>query len=197
GSWWNDLLPYNTDNNPDPRAVTFKLSIHADIPVGPTSNYSMPGQELWSEVFQPGSFSVADPIRTDETFMNPPANIIGTDTQAFTYTFFPVTPFIQQQGTIYWLDVQALPNVVAGVAAPVFGWKTSLYHWNDDAVFGITTSSNFPGTADNWTDMHYPSNSPYAGQSIDMAFDLTTIPEPSLLLLVLPAALMIRSRRVS
>ena len=79
--------------------------------------------------------------------------------------------FIQHQGNIYWLDVQAQPHD----ANAVFGWKTSIDHFNDDASF-----SNIPFGAPPvvWDDMIYPPTHPFHGQSIDLAFALTTVPEP-------------------
>ena len=42
-------------------------------------------------------------------------------------------------------------------------------HWNDNAaskVFGV------------WTPLVYPEGHPWEGETIDMAFELTTVPEP-------------------
>lgn len=197
GSWLNNLLPINSAGSPDPAAVSFKLSIHTDIPTSPAVGYSMPGTEIWTSIFAPGTFTVAPPAQTDEQFMDPPSTIVGADTAAYEYNFVPAQPFVQQRGTIYWLDVQALPNQIPGAAPATFGWKTSTDHWNDDAVYGSTDLTvPFPGSATNWVDLVYPASSQYAGKSIDLAFDLTTLPEPGMAVVLLPSALMLHRRRI-
>jgi|LGVE01.1.fsa_nt_gb hypothetical protein len=51
-----------------------------------------------------------------------------------------------------------------------WGWETSYEHWNDDAVRG-----NIAGP---WEELRYPEGHPLEGQSIDMAFEITTVPIP-------------------
>ncbi len=74
-----------------------------------------------------------------------------------------------QQGSatdskIYWLDIQV---TVADPLSTDFGWKTSIDHWRDDAVW------RDQGTA--WQKLV----DPLTGETLDMAFVLTTIvPEP-------------------
>src|SRR5207247_3055936 len=103
--------------------------------------------------------------------------------------------FFQTNGTIYWLDVQVQPQPPGDAQGPfVFGWKTSTNHFNDDAVFGDNTT--FGGAPGFWRDLHDPAT----GQSLDMAFALTTIPEPApFALLAFGGALMLvlRQRRHS
>ena len=93
---------------------------------------------------------------------------------------------------IYWLDVQVQTN--DGVS--VFGWKTTTLEegWNDDAVFGDTES--FGGDPVGpalppvyWQDMYYPAVHPYSGQSINLAFAITTVPEPGTIVLLITAGL--------
>ena len=105
-------------------------------------------------------------------------------------------PFVQEGTTanpvIYWLDVQAL---LPETSAAVFGWKTSRDpHQLDDAVFGDTTVFNGPlfGPAPvYWAPMVYPASTPShpAGESMDLAFVITSIPEPGSLMLVIMAVL--------
>ncbi len=91
------------------------------------------------------------------------------DTQCWEYVFrLDPSEFIQQ-GTeetplIYWLDVQAQPLE----EGPMFGWKTSLDHWNDDAVWAFGPEP--PPTP--WTEMHYPPMHPMEPMSIDLAFTI-------------------------
>lgn len=192
GSWLYDQLPSNAVGQPDAGNVRFKLSIHDDIPATPTSHSRPVNPPLWTKVFGPGDFVVRqDGDPGPELFYNPNTNqYMGTDTQIWQYNFYidPTEAFLQV-GTpdvpkVYWLDVQA--EVIDQNA--VFGWKTSEQHWNDDAVYGDTV---FGGDPDVWNELVYPSTPlppgyplptqqhPYAGNSMDLAFALTTIPEPS------------------
>ena len=173
GSWWGDLVGLNT---------TFKLSIHLDDRTGP---YSQPGQEVWSWVFAPGSYTARLYGTTPgELFFDPNLNlVIGTDTTVWQYNFADIpSPFIQQAGQIYWLDVQAWdpdPQVL-------FGWKTTnpleTPHFEDDAVFGDTPAFGGPLVVPpGWRPLVYPPGTQFAGESIDMAFVIT--PEPGVALL--------------
>ena len=59
----------------------------------------------------------------------------------------------------------------------IFGWKTSQQHWNDDAVFG---DSDDPfAHPDGWRELRYPLGHPFEGRSIDLAYVITTVPEPA------------------
>ena len=68
-----------------------------------------------------------------------------------------------------------------------FGWKTSLDHWNDDATYYYTIDGIDPPY---WNELI----DPVQGVSLDMAFVITTIPEPStiVLLMIGTGALFIR-----
>ena len=194
GSWLNDLHNPNT---------TFHLSIHADVPgSSATGVYSHPGNVLWQQDFNPGAYTAKVWGQAQEFFYEPNTDrIIGGDTQVVLYNFpIPLATAFVQQGSaanpmVYWLNVQA---IVPG--DEVFGWKTSVNHWNDDAVFADTSlplpTGQLIGPAPSpvfWQDMHYPVGTPYAGSSIDLAFAITTVPEPATLsLLVLGGLAVIR-----
>ncbi len=190
GSWAEDILPSGS-----PNSVVFKLSIHSDIPAGTLTPYSQPGAELWSATFTPGSFTVR-PYATGvtELFYDPNiGQIIGSDSVVWQYNFTNLpNPYIQQQGTIYWLDVQALPQGDA-----YFGWKTTnpleTDHFLDDAVFADTAGFN-GALVTPWAPMVYPSGHPYAGQSIDLAFVIT--PEPGSIALLATGAGVIGLRLI-
>jgi uncharacterized protein (TIGR03382 family) len=129
---------------------------------------------------------------SQEKFYHPNVDqIIGTDTQVWQYNFLiPASlAFMQQRGTVYWLDVQALPPTTD----TVFGWKTSASpHFRDDATWGDTP---FGGVPTGWQPLIYPPGFPLGGQSMNLAFVIT--PEPAITLLGLGglAALMRRRRR--
>ncbi len=179
GSWFQDYLPYQED----PRAVTFTLSFHTDIPGIPgTPEFSRPGEVLWSRTFGPGEFEFEPvPVSLEEGWMNPPDDyVFPGDWTCWLYKFH-VDPHMafHQEGdeavpVVYWLDVQALPlDEMAN-----FGWKTTMDHWNDDAVWGAGIE---PYTGP-WNELIYPPQHQLAGSSIDLAFALyedliTGVPE--------------------
>ncbi|HWP40842.1 MAG TPA: hypothetical protein VNL70_07940 [Tepidisphaeraceae bacterium] len=207
GSWLNDRLPQVPDPTgvlvPDPAGVRFKLSIHADIPAGPNQPYSKPGAELWSAVFGPNDFTVRlyhtlPQTTSGEAFYDPnTGQVLGVDYNIWQYNFTSIkNPFVQQQGTIYWLDVQAYP----ATDEAFFGWKTTnpnvTPHFNDDAVYGDTIGFYGPLVdPPGWQELIYPPNHPYAGQSIDLAFVITPEPGSATLGIGLAGLLMLRRRR--
>jgi hypothetical protein len=194
------------------------LAIYADVPAGPGVPFSHPGQLLWDSYRTPQTRIYAAPVQ--EGFFDPAlgsGQIIGSDTQVWQYNFnIPAAnAFVQSAGTIYWLGVHysldlnqdgnsngADFTILTNQAPGGFGWKTSLDHFNDDAVW---TSVNTilgnphvtPGVGTNWRELIYPAGHPLAGQSMDLAFVIGGIPEPSTtaVLLVGSAALMLRRRR--
>jgi len=180
GSWLYDAV--------DPNAK-FHLSIHSDIPGGIGGiPYSRPGPVLWQMDLIPSQQRIY--ATAQERFYDPNTGLIlGADTQVWQYNFYidPALAFQQQQGTTNWLDVQYIPG--GSFTTNLFGWKTSLDHWNDDAVYGDNLN---PGAEpQGWEELVYPP-----GESRDMAF-VITVPEPSMLALiwVSAAALIIFRRR--
>ena len=193
GSWLWDYLPMEpTGINPSASNVTFTLSIHSDIPAGAPGGpeYSMPGELLWEHTFGLGQFSVNLYSIGPEGWYNPNTGvyIAESDSQAWQYNFYidPIEAF-QQEGTpdtpiVYWLDVSATPLDEEAW----FGWKASLEHWNDDAVWG--DSHQGP-----WNELRYPDLHPFVGESIDLAFVIT--PEPATVFLLGLGALFLRRRK--
>ncbi len=174
GSWLDDYIPFNEDAG----AVDFTLSFHRDIPESLSSTgYSMPGDPEWWMDFPAGTFDhgvYADSLQ--EGWYYPPDDAY-TWPGDFTcwYYHFHISPdeaFFQSGSAagpmVYWLDVQARPHD----ADAVFGWKTSLRHWNDDAVWGDGTEP-YPGP---WFELRYPPGHEMAGESIDLAFRLINDP---------------------
>ena len=169
GSWLGDYIPFGED----PLGVRFTLSIHEDIPAweSPTG-FSMPGEVLWICDFMPGEFFAEvwqDGI--EEGWMDPPDGyMFPADWTCWFYTFdIPAERAFHQTGTpeepiVYWLDVQAVPADIDAL----FGWKTTLDHWNDDAVFGMGMEP-YMGP---WDELIYPPMHEMVGQSIDLAFRL-------------------------
>jgi len=174
GSWYFDYYPFGTD----PGAVEFTLSFHGDIPdsFSPTG-YSMPDDPLWIRRFFPGEFMVEEyAANLEEGWMEPPDfYMMPGDWTCWLYTFQidPGEAFMQEgtpdEPIVYWLDVQAMPHDMDAW----FGWKTSLEHWNDDAVWGQGMEPYFGP----WWELRYPPQHPWFPQSIDLAFAITSEPD--------------------
>ncbi len=144
----------------------FEISIHADIP--PDGIHpSHPGELLYSTILMPGQF-------TEEFYAETSAGDV------FQYNADLPVPFEQVQGTIYWLDIGAgLSDNDA-----TWGWHTgirSLHNPLDDAV--LLLGYNLDGTYQTYSELFDSQG------SVAMAFELTTIPEPTTLALVGTAAL--------
>jgi len=175
GSWLGDNLP-----NFEPHNVHFQLSFHSDQPGIPGEEYSRPLETLWFMDFEPGTFQVRPYMENiEEGWLDPPDSYQPppADTICYEYVFqIPVDDAFIQDGSIefprvYWLDVKALPH---GDGTEMFGWKTSVNHWNDDAVWGEGIEP-YPGP---WWELRYPDEHLMAGESIDLAFGLVGEPAP-------------------
>ena len=175
GSWKYDVLPTIPGAAPDAGNVVFTLSLHADIPIGSDgANYSRPGKVLWMRTFAPGSFTATKYLGDlQEWWWNPAVDqgwIFPGDKTCWQYDFWiPATEAFCQEGTaeiprVYWLDVQA--RTVTGTNEALFGWKTSIHHWNDAAVWGLGTEP-FTGL---WNPLAYMPGHIWAGAKIDLAF---------------------------
>lgn len=91
-----------------------------------------------------------------------------------------VAPFIQEQGTIYWLEISFV-NIIPTADFSTIGWKQSgSPHFEDDAVW---RTSELP-----WAELR----DPLTQESMDLAFVIT--PEPASLGLLALGLLAIRRR---
>jgi hypothetical protein len=185
-----------------PSNALFSLVIYDDVPVSATNPYSHPGNPLWSAYRKPTQARLY--THAQEGFFDPnvPAGqnpIIGTDTQIwqFNVLFDPADAFRQEEGKIYWLGVHASADLNGDGAVGIpdlalyqqyfpglFGWKTSgSPHFNDDAVFtDVFTVGLNPHTVPTgpWRELRDPRS----GESLDLAFVITGIPEPSSVVLM-------------
>ena len=130
--------------------ISFVLSIHEDIPADQSpTGYSMPGQTLWEQEITNFTAVPIDPPSM-EGWYDPSINeVIWEDHQAyFQYNVFlpEAMWFWQEAGTIYWLNISA---IVEDPANTRWGWKSTLDHWNDDAVWATWGDLN-------WIDMWEP-----------------------------------------
>jgi hypothetical protein len=174
GSWLYDYYPYNLDAG----AIDFVLSFHEDIPDSMSPNgYSMPGDPVWWRYFPVGTFDFgvyADSLEEGWFFPPDDSYIWPADFTCWFYRFYvPLDEAFFQNGSqiepkVYWLDVQAWPHD----ADAIFGWKTSLDHWNDDGVWGVGAEPYYGP----WFELRYPPSHNMAGESIDLAFRLISDP---------------------
>ncbi len=179
GSWKNDEMPYWEC----PEAVQFTFSIHSDIPasMSPTG-YSMPGETLWMKTWYPMYEDVEWIESGVEDWYNPDTGEWINDNHLWCFKYNCILDpqdYFLQEGTpedpiVYWLDVQAVPQDPE-MPWVRFGWKTSYEHWNDDAVWTI---GNEPYLGD-WNELIYPFGHEYTGESIDLAFQITTEEGPT------------------
>ena len=149
-SWFDDM---NMD------IPWIKVSIYSNNPEPP----SKPNELLWSRQFDIDEFIIAGPWDGDQGWLWPYGEFIEHNHQLYWQINIPEIdqPFEQQEGEIYWLVI-GMPYYDPPVAV---GWKTSLDHFMDAAVWG--------GEA-NWAPIYDPIN----GEQIDFAFVITTEEEP-------------------
>jgi hypothetical protein len=160
------------------------LSFHSDDPVGPggsdpSNDYSKPDELLWHRDFVAHEFVLTRvaTLPEPEWWWDPVWNdlIYPGDSKLYRLDIYidPCDAFVQQgdpcEPVIYWMDVRV--DTLTGE----LGWKTRRYpeHFQDDAVFHW---GELPFA---WQELRYPTEHPYDGNTIDMAFVLTGItPKP-------------------
>jgi hypothetical protein len=163
----------------DPATLLFQFGIWTDVPAGSgLVPWSTPGGQVWSAMMNPTSYRVVATL-PGEPYWDPISTYpSGSDSLVWQFNFDPIdNPYIQE-GTptdpiVYWLSVGVVGYQDPGqfIYDDHIGWKTSAEHWNDDAVFWDDRTAQ-------WTELVYQLPHPLAGQSIDMAFVITT-PEPA------------------
>lgn len=201
GSWKNGMVG-NIDH--------FEIGIWKDDPVGPggyfpNNPYSTPtykwwddgGQdwmngEVWSWGVYPGEYTARLYATGDQGWYDPhTGQYVQHDHQEiWQYNVALPNPFVQEQGTIYWLSISAVTS-----DGTQWGWKTSLDHWNDDATYydsTIPVPAGYPHAGwpmPNWLELRDPLTT----ESLDMAFVI--VPEPTTAVLLGLAALGLLRRR--
>jgi len=167
GSWLNDIVPTKEE------MPNIKLSLWSDNPSGP-NNHSEPKDLLWERSFIPDEYMMFDyaPVPDGEWFYWPHIQqaIFPGDWTVYELDF--IVPeqeaFIQDSTTIYWLSVMVYPQSGTDY---VFGWKSSLDHFNDFAVW----QTAFPV----WNMLCYPIQHPLNDSCMDLAFNISGHPNPS------------------
>jgi hypothetical protein len=119
GSFFEDRLPPG-----GPESLTFEVAIYSDIPAGVEQRWSMPGRLLWSRVFEPGQYGVM--LESDEAvqgWFDPMQQYWEPENHRIVFRYDFVCdrdPFIQEEGTIYWLVVRWLapPRTTSSAGRP-------------------------------------------------------------------------------
>ncbi|RLB67293.1 MAG: hypothetical protein DRH04_08190 [Deltaproteobacteria bacterium] len=124
--FWGSYLGWR-ESEPEavapPGVEAFVVRIYTDVPQGedPQYPYSHPPGYLLYEV-RVENFSeqyVGSIQHPDQTYEH-----------KFQYSLVLAEPFIQEEGTVYWISIAAV--MPEGSAFP-WGWETSYLDWNDDA----------------------------------------------------------------
>jgi len=173
-------------------------SIHKDIPAGadPDIPYSRPGQLLWQRDFSPLEFRVREYGTGFQGWYDPNTGEYEPDDHLIIHQVNIVNirdPFPQEADNIYWLDLSVKATGPGGTEPVQLGWKTSLEHFMDDAVWADMPWADMPagGIEPDWQ----PLMDPITGETLDLAFVIT--PEPGTILLLLGGlgGLLFRRRR--
>jgi len=147
GSWKNDIAG---------DIYGFQLSFHENIPADQSpTGYSIPGPPLWDEFISIDLFDIVqiDPP-TSEGWYDPFTGETINDDH-YTYYQYDVCfddfmdtlyMFYQTRDSIYWLNISAEVN---DPFTYQWGWKSSEWHWMDDAVWG-----EFPSYQ--WEELYEP-----------------------------------------
>jgi hypothetical protein len=148
------------------------VRIYTDDPCDPTipGDYSEPNELKWTRTFLPGKFMAYWDGDGEQGYYDP-----MTDTYDWPnhYDYFRIdiddinNPFIQEEGNIYWVSIEL------DASYSWAGWKTSTEQNYDDAVYKDPCSGV-------WKELY----DPLSGVSLDLAFVITTEPEPNIMRLV-------------
>ncbi|MFH1688375.1 MAG: thrombospondin type 3 repeat-containing protein [bacterium] len=117
--------------------TTFILSFHTDIPADQNPDgYSKPGSTL---VEIPVEYFITTPPIDPPTMEGWYDPLTGEIVEEDHYPYYQYNVFLpeaqwfhQDSGTIYWLNISAIVQDPVGTQ---WGWKSTLDHWNDDAVW--------------------------------------------------------------
>jgi len=140
-----------------------RVRIYSNNPMGP-NGWSEPNELRWEREFLAGQFTERQYGIGDQGWYDPWSGYFERPNH---FMYFQVNiadindPFIQREGEIYWLSLE-----LTGEFGNMMGWKTSLDHWNDDAVW------REPGGP--WIELR----DPLTQESLDFSFVITTEEEP-------------------
>jgi hypothetical protein len=172
--WWGSYF-FNSRQSDNP-AVNgpvegFEISIFANDP-GTNLPSTLAGGLLYRHVF--------DISEVNETLIGPDGN--GENVYQYFVDLDPQTYFRQQQGEIYWLSIVAVTE--GAKRWPMWGWHTA-ENAHIDELLGSAQTTKDP-TADEGPVLGGgggKKSNPWQADEYDLAFELTTVPEPSLVAL--------------
>jgi hypothetical protein len=157
GSFVNGVLP---EFGPDD--VTFTINIYSN-----DASTNKPGQLLWSRKVEALDYDVHQMTMSGpQDWYDPITKLYEDDDhgRAFQYDICfdeDEDLFVQRAGTIYWLEIQVVPDVTDPY---LFGWKASQrgLRYNQSAMYYHPTFG--------WLSLSYPDLHSYAGEPMDLAF---------------------------
>ncbi len=158
GSWQNNIVG---------NIGAFLIRIYTDIPAAPPQiPYSRPGELVWEMIVPFEQVLVVEMEPSMQGWYDPMQQLVmpGNHVRYFQYNIFlppEIMPFRQVRGEIYWLAISAF---VSSTIDTQWGWKSSLDHFNDDAVW---STEMMPVE---WIELYYP---PDFTRSLDLAFVVT------------------------
>ena len=170
--WWGSYWPHYdgeyyapySDGRPDSPngGITgFNITIWDDVPKSANNPDSHPGNKR-TEIYIDGNPEVAD---AQSPFQITDGSHVRT-VYRYDVNLSPNDQFEQVYGTINWISIQA---IIPGNPDKQWGWHETTVIQNDRSVMRT-------GTSEEWT---YPCG------GHDMAFALTTVPEPAGILALL------------
>ena len=153
GSWRKDI---------EGQISRIHLSVHSDDRIGeggsdPYNKFSKPDKLLWEGDFGPNDFDIwlyRELKEAYEWWWDPYTSLVEPSSDRRIWQIdidIPRDEAFEQKGSpkepvTYWLDVYVETK------DGEFGWKTSVDHWNDNAVLGEGAQ---------WFELHYPAGHPY------------------------------------
>lgn len=174
-SWKGDLADWQ-------QVGQIHTAIWSDDRSGP---YSKPGVPLWHNDWNISEAQIVPWGTGPQGWYDPSLSLVLPEDHQQVWQINLVNPlqeapFIQQQGTIYWLEVSFV-NVNPFADFPTIGWKQSgSAHFEDDAVWRTPEGV--------WNELRDPMTQ----ESMDLAFVIT--PEPASLCLITIGGLLLRRR---
>jgi hypothetical protein len=175
-SFRGDLVP----NLEDQGLVGGTIQIWSNVPADPDAvSFSHPGEPLWTMFFDTSMPNVRiDPDGTGEQgWLEPPTVAARPDhNQIYQISLVTDDSFTQTAGEIYWLTANLLATDPAAPGVEEVGWKTSLNHFQDAAVYYN------PLSAVGWSPL---ADLPPGMAPLDLAFVITPVPEPATVVLMM------------
>jgi hypothetical protein len=162
GSWLNDIVG---------GINSFDITIREDVPAGIDLPYSHPGVVLWQRNIS--NFCVLPIIPTTlEGWYDPSSGTVipNNHNQYFQYDVDLDEPdwFNQTQSKVYWLCITA--NLTDPLTS--WGWKSTLSHFSDDAVWLQSLPSTCPSPDNGTGTTDLPAQCPYLTTPSGGTFDI-------------------------